>query len=157
MKEHWIKTIFKHAKDCKGKMIASVLFAIIGVFGGLVPYYGVYNLVVILTGDSPTISDAIPWVLICLAGYVIKLVFHALSTALSHISAYTILNNLRLKICERLMGAPLGVVINEKVGRIKNAVIDRVETIELPIAHMIPEGLSNIFACPQCFCVFNQR
>ena len=151
MKEHWIKTIFKHAKDCKGKMIASVLFAIIGVFGGLVPYYGVYNLVVILTGDSPTISDAIPWVLICLAGYVIKLVFHALSTALSHISAYTILNNLRLKICERLMGAPLGVVINEKVGRIKNAVIDRVETIELPIAHMIPEGLSNILLALSVF------
>ena len=151
MKEHWSKTVLRHTNHCRGKMIISVFFAIIGVFGGLVPYYGIYNLVIILTGDAPAFADVIPWVLICLAGYVIKLVFHALSTALSHISAYTILNNIRLKICERLMGASLGVVINEKVGRIKNAVIDRVETIELPIAHMIPEGLSNILLAASVF------
>ena len=151
MKEHWSKTVLRHTRHCRGKMIASVLFAIIGVLGGLVPYYGIYNLVIILTGDAPVFGDVLPWVLVCLAGYVIKLVFHALSTALSHISAYTILNNLRLKICEKLMDAPLGVVINEKVGRIKNAVIDRVEVIELPIAHMIPEGLSNILISVSVF------
>ena len=46
MKEHWTKTILRHTNDCKGKMITSVLCAIIGVFGGLVPYYGVYRIIV---------------------------------------------------------------------------------------------------------------
>ena len=151
MKEHWSKTVLRHTAHCRGKMTVSVFFAVISVFGGLVPYYGIYNLVIILTGESPAFGDVMPWVLTCLAGYVVKIVFHGFSTALSHISAYTILNNIRLKICERLMGAPLGVVINEKVGRIKNAVIDRVETIELPIAHMIPEGLSNILLAVSVF------
>ncbi|MCG8572185.1 MAG: ABC transporter ATP-binding protein/permease, partial [Spirochaetes bacterium] len=151
MSEHWSKTVLKHAGQCKGKMTISVLCAIVGVFGGLVPYYGVYNIVIILTGELPDINMIIPWILVCLSGYIIRLVFHSLSTVLSHISAYTILNTLRLKMSERLMGTPLGVVLSEKVGRLKNAFIDRIETIELPIAHMIPEGFSNLLLAISVF------
>ena len=142
--EHWSKTVLRHTKHCKVKIIFSVIFAIIAVAGGVAPYYGVYNIVIILTGEAPETAAVIPWVLVCAAGYLVRMLFHAVSTTLSHISAYTILNNIRLAIAERLMGAPLGTVINEKIGRIKNVVIDRVETLELPIAHMIPEGLSGI-------------
>ena len=42
------------------------------------------------------------------------------------------------------MKAPLGTVISESVGKLKSVLVDRVETIELPLAHMIPEGISNL-------------
>lgn len=67
----------------------------------------------------------------------------------SDISAYTILENIRLSLAQRLMKAPLGTVLGESVGKLKNVLVDRVETIELPLAHMIPECISNLFA-PHC-------
>ena len=70
--------------------------------------------------------------------------FYGISTTLSHISAYTILENIRLSLAQRLMKAPLGTVLGESVGKLKNVLVDRVETIELPLAHMIPECISNL-------------
>ena len=63
---------------------------------------------------------------------------------LSHFSAYTILENIRLGLAKRLMKAPLGTVLGESVGKLKSVLVDRVETIELPLAHMIPECISNL-------------
>lgn len=144
MKEHWIKKVLRHTTNCKMKMVLSVICAIIGVFGGLLPYYGVYRIVTVLTNDTSDIRQVVYWVIFSFIGYLIGMVFHTISTMLSHISAYTILNNIRLRMSEKLMGAPLGVVLSEKVGKLKNIIVDRVEVIELPIAHMIPEGFSNL-------------
>lgn len=63
---------------------------------------------------------------------------------LAHFSAYSILENMRLKIADRLMKAPLGTVLNQPVGKLKSVMVDRVEAIELPLAHLIPEGISNL-------------
>ena len=82
--------------------------------------------------------------MVCLAGYIVKLIFYAISTMLAHFSAYTILESMRLKIADRLMKTSLGTVLNQPVGKLKNVIIDRVETIELPLAHLIPEGISNL-------------
>ncbi|WP_434305985.1 ABC transporter ATP-binding protein [Clostridium botulinum] len=145
MKEkNWLITVLFFAKECKMKMIISVLCAIISVIGGLLPYVGVYQIIILFFNGRQTVKDILFWSVICLAGYVVKLVFYAISTTLAHFSAYTILENMRLKIADRLMKAPLGTVLNQPIGKIKNIIVDRVETIELPLAHMIPEGISNL-------------
>lgn len=145
MKEkNWLITVLSFAKECKMKMIISVLCAIISVIGGLLPYVGVYQIIILFFNGRQTVKDILFWSVICLAGYVVKLVFYAISTTLAHFSAYTILENMRLKIADRLMKAPLGTVLNQPIGKIKNIIVDRVETIELPLAHMIPEGISNL-------------
>ena len=84
------------------------------------------------------------WCWIGLGTYAIRFLFYGISTSLSHISAYTILENIRLALAQRLMKAPLGTVIGESVGKLKSVLVDRVETIELPLAHMIPECISNL-------------
>ncbi|NFM71330.1 ABC transporter ATP-binding protein [Clostridium botulinum] len=145
MKEkNWLITVLSFAKECKMKMIISVLCAIISVIGGLLPYVGVYQIIILFFNGRQTVKRILFWSVICLAGYVVKLVFYAISTTLAHFSAYTILENIRLKIADRLMKAPLGTVLNQPIGKIKNIIVDRVETIELPLAHMIPEGISNL-------------
>ncbi|NFI06195.1 ABC transporter ATP-binding protein [Clostridium botulinum] len=145
MKEkNWLITVLSFAKECKMKMIISVLCAIISVIGGLLPYVGVYQIIILFFNGRQTVKRILFWSVICLAGYVVKLVFYAISTTLAHFSAYTILENMRLKIAHRLMKAPLGTVLNQPIGKIKNIIVDRVETIELPLAHMIPEGISNL-------------
>ena len=42
------------------------------------------------------------------------------------------------------MRLPLGTVTGKTAGELKSIIVDRVETIELPLAHLIPEGLSNL-------------
>lgn len=145
MKEkNWLGTVLTFASECRVKMIFSVICAIISVAGGIVPYVGVYQIIVSFFDGSQTIKSILFWWGICLTGYVVKLSFYAISTMLAHFSAYTILENMRLKIADRLMKAPLGTVLNQPVGKLKNVIVDRVETIELPLAHLIPEGISNL-------------
>ncbi len=138
-KKHWSNTLFKYTYNCKGRMSISLIFATISVLGGLVPYYGAYNLINLIIGRSLTNSIAFKWCIICLVGYTVQVTAHAISTSLSHISAYTILENIRNDISTRLMNAPLGEVLSKRIGKLKNTIIDRVELMEIPIAHMIPE------------------
>ena len=57
-----------------------------------------------------------------------------ISTLLSHVSAYTILETLRRDFIEKLMRASLGTVQEKSIGQIKNVFLDRIEGIEVPLA-----------------------
>lgn len=70
---------------------------------------------------------------ISILAYAIRFLLYGISTGLSHISAYTILKNIRLSIAEKLMKAPLGTVLSESVGKLKTIMVDQVEKIELPL------------------------
>jgi ATP-binding cassette subfamily B protein IrtA len=143
-KKNWVGTLFSFASRCKGKMTLSVFCAIISVAAGIVPYFGVYNIIAMFIEGTPGMDTLLFWSAVCLAGYFIKLLFYGFSTVLSHISAYTILEGIRLKIADKLMKAPLGTVLNETAGKFKNIIVDRVEALEIPLAHVIPEMLSNL-------------
>ena len=49
------------------------------------------------------------------------------------------------------MHLPLGVVESKKIGELKNIFVDKVETIELPLAHMIPEVIGNLLLSAAIF------
>ena len=140
----WISIVFSFASQCRGKIALSVLCAIISVVAGLIPYWSVYQIITLFIGGSPVMAEVWKWCWIGLGAYAIRFLLYGISTSLSHISAYTILENIRLTLAQRLMKAPLGTVIGESVGKLKSVLVDRVETIELPLAHMIPELTSNL-------------
>jgi len=144
-KEHWIKSILQFTGSSKVPLALSVLLAIMSVIGGLVPYVAVYQILLLLIEGTQTMQRLLFWIAIAAAGYIALTVFHAISSYFSHRAAYHILEEIRLQLAERLIRAPLGHVLNQPVGTIKNVLIDRVETLELPLAHIIPEGISNLF------------
>lgn len=143
-KINYTKTIFDLAKTCKGKFIFSIIFAIISVIGGFIPYLCVYQILCLFLEGTPKFEEILYLCGISALAYLIKILCYGISTTLSHISAYNILEQLRLKIIDKMMKAPLGNVLNQTSGKLKNIIVDRVETIELPLAHMIPEGISNL-------------
>ncbi|MGG2081139.1 ABC transporter ATP-binding protein [Lysinibacillus pakistanensis] len=144
-KEHWIKSILQFTGSSKVPLALSVILAIMSVIGGLVPYVAVYQILLLLIEGTQTMQRLLFWIAIAAAGYIALTVFHAISSYFSHRAAYHILEEIRLQLTERLIRAPLGHVLNQPVGTIKNVLIDRVETLELPLAHIIPEGISNLF------------
>lgn len=73
-----------------------------------------------------------------------QILCYAISTTFAHISAYTILEQIRLKMAKRLLRAPLGEVTAQSAGRLKDIFLDKVSTIELPLAHVIPEVGSSL-------------
>ena len=145
MKERtWLGILLSFAAPCRGKMAASVVLAILSVAGGFVPYLGVYQIIRLFLERQASWEGILFWCGVCLAGYAVKVAGYALSTMLAHVSAYTILEGLRLQAADRLMGAPLGEVESRPIGAMKSTIVDRIEDIEPPLAHMIPELSSNV-------------
>ena len=140
----WLAILLSFAGPCRGKLVLSVICAIISVVGGFVPYLGVYEILRLFIHQSASGTELLRWAGVCLAGYTVKVAFYAFSTMLAHVSAYTILEGLRRQVAHKLMHAPLGSVLSKPVGSLKSTIVDRIEDIEPPLAHMIPELSSNI-------------
>lgn len=143
-KDNWVKILFSFAAPCKGKMALSVFCAILSVAGGFIPFWAVYEILLAFINQNVTLNGILIWCLVGAAGYLLRVACHGISTILAHISAYTILEGIRLKIADRLMKAPLGEVMGRLIGYLKNIIMDKVEDLEPPLAHMIPELTSNL-------------
>ena len=108
---------------------ASILVLVAGVAMSVLPYFFLYRLLrPLLTGGSLTLEETL---------YVEGL-------ALSHRSAYHTLENLRLHLQSKLEKQPLGAIQEKGVGVWKKMFIDDIESMELLLAHALPEGLSNL-------------
>jgi ATP-binding cassette subfamily B protein len=132
------------ASICKAKMIMAVIFAILSVFGGMIPYIGVYGLIQLAILNELTSKNLLLWCSVCAGGFILQIVCYAISTTFAHVSAYTILEQIRLKMAQRLLQAPLGEITSQPAGKLKDIFLDKVGTIELPLAHVIPEVGSSL-------------
>lgn len=129
----------------------SILLSIISVFSGLVPYWAVFKIILMMINNTYTINTIMFYIFISLIAYISQVCCFGASTMLSHITAYEILSHIRKKLARKLMHLPLGVVESKKIGELKNIFVDKVETIELPLAHMIPEVIGNLLLSAAIF------
>lgn len=138
---NWLSVLFGYASRCRGKMAASFLFSVASVACGFVPFWCVYKVLQLFmdAGFVPTAEAITFWLAIAALAYMGSKVLFGVSTILSHISAYSILASLRHDFIDKLMRASLGTSSAKSVGSVKNVFIDRIEGVEVPLAHMIPE------------------
>lgn len=142
--KNFINVLFAYAGGEKKKMILSVILSVISVMLGLVPFYCMYELISMFVTNAVTTGEIVKWCMIALLSYALKILTFTLSTGTSHSMAYTILEGLRLRLADRFLHAPLGNVENHTIGEIKNMMVDKIENLEPPLAHMIPEGAGHI-------------
>ena len=143
-KQSWTKSLFAYAKGEKKKMAVSVVLSVVSVISGLVPFYCMYRLICLFVADAASTAGIVQWCLIALAAYLLKILTFTLSTGVSHNMAYNVLAGLRLRLADRFLHAPLGNVQNHSIGEIKGMMVDKIENLEPPLAHMIPEGAGHI-------------
>lgn len=143
-KKSWINALFAYAENEKKKMVLSIVLSVLSVILGLLPFYFMYELICLFVAGTATTTAIIRWCLFALAAYALKILTFSLSTGTSHSMAYTILETLRLRLADRFLHAPLGNVENHTIGEIKNMMVDKIENLEPPLAHMIPEGAGHI-------------
>ncbi len=122
----------------------SVAFAIAGVLCGILPYFLIGDIVKNLLDCCRDIDVYTKSIIIIALLWAGRCLFHSISTSLSHKATFTVLGNIRKRCCEKLSRVPLGYVLDTPSGSLKNIIVERVDTIETTMAHIVPEFTSNL-------------
>ena len=148
-----ISVLFGLASDSKGKFIQSVVYAVIGVLAGVVPFFiGAKIIVSMINGEK----DVNYYLILCgiaLLAYILKVVFANVSTTISHSATWKTLRNIRLKMISKLSRMPMGTLLEVPSGQMTDTIVDRVEGLETTLAHLVPEMTANLLV-PICLLVY---
>lgn len=124
-------------------MAAAVMVA--GIVMSVLPYWFLYRVIAaILSGrtvDAAMVAETAGASAACL---IIYSVLYVNGLSLSHRAAYHTLEGLRVSLQGKMEGLPLGSIQEKGVGTLKKVFIDDIESIELLLAHAVPEGIANV-------------
>lgn len=143
-KQNFLSCLLSYAREGKQKLILSVILSVVSITAGLVPYYCFYRILCLFLNGSISAAGIWRWSFLALAAYAGRVLCFGLSTTASHYAAYHILEGLRNRVAERFLHAPLGEVTKHSIGEIKGIMVDKIEDIEPPLAHLVPEGSGHI-------------
>lgn len=143
-KKSWLQALFAYAEGERKRMLLSIVLSVLSVMTGLLPFYCMYRMICLFAAGGAAAGEVVRWCLLALLCYAGKILLFSLSTGVSHTMAYTILESLRLRLADRFLHAPLGDVEAHSIGEIKSTMVDKIEGIEPPLAHMIPEGAGHV-------------
>jgi len=136
--------LLSQAGSRKIKFTESVIFALLSTICGIVPYYFVANIIKnIINGEKEIKTYAVSCAVILLL-WLGKSVFHAVSTANSHLATFHVLAEIRKKALDKLAKMPLGDVLSQPSGSLKNIIVERIDATETTLAHILPEFTAGI-------------
>ena len=136
--------IWDFAGQHRPQYVLSVLSAVCGVACGILPYFVMAGIISDLLGGCRDMSIYIKNCLVMAALWLGRCGFHSISTTLSHKATFAVLGNIRKRVCAKLSRVPLGTVLDIPSGSIKNVLVERIDSIETTMAHIIPEFTSNL-------------
>lgn len=136
--------IWDFAGEYRGKYALSVLCAVCGVVCGILPYFVMADIIAAMLSGCREMNVYISAGLIMAALWVGRCALHSVSTALSHKATFAVLGNIRKRVCAKLTRVPLGAVLDMPSGSLKNVLVERVDSIETNLAHIVPEFTSNL-------------
>ena len=148
-KQSPIAILFTLASDFKTDFLKSVIFAVIGVVAGVVPYFIGAKIIVALINGNTDVKYFSELCIIALLAFVLKVIFANISTTISHSATYRTLKSIRLKMISKLSKMPMGTLLNTPSGQMKDTIVDRVEGLETTLAHLVPELTANLLI-PLC-------
>ena len=131
-------------KPHRAGFITSVILAVLSVASGMVPYFAVARMVNLLISGEKNFSIYLAWGAAALIAYLLKSIFHGISTRCSHEATFHVLSELRRAVADKLTRVSMGYLTDTPSGRLKTTMVERVEQMEVPLAHIIPEMTSNL-------------
>ena len=135
--------VFAFAGQKKSKYIASVCLAILGAVFQILPFFVTAQILDKLLAGSKILSEYLADGVMLAVFWLLRVLFHSLSTAQSHQATFAVLGNIRKQGLEKLSKMPLGDVQARGSGTLKNILVERVDSMEPTLAHVIPEMSSN--------------
>ena len=136
--------IWDFAGAKRNEYVVSVVTALIGVACSIVPYLIMIELIQNIIAGTATRAWCIKECIYMGMWWIARYAFHSISSCISHHATFTVLANIRLRLLDKLTKLPLGTVLEQSSGSYKNTIVERVDSIETTLAHILPEFTSNI-------------
>ncbi|MCC8122750.1 MAG: ABC transporter ATP-binding protein/permease [Oscillospiraceae bacterium] len=128
----------------RGGYITSLICAAAGVACGMAPYFCVSQIIIALMNQ---VREPGLYGTYCLAAagfWLLRYLLHDVSTLLSHRATFTVLSEVRGRLAKKLTSVPMGFLMDTPSGRLKNIMVERVDSMETTLAHIVPEMSGNI-------------
>jgi len=139
--------LFEWATPYKSLYVISVVTAVFSVIFGLIPFFCTGKIVAaLIEGQSFTFSAYGVWLTVAACAWVLHYVCNAVSTTISHKATFSVIADVRAKTCDKLAEISMGDVMKRSSGELKNIIMERIDGIETPLAHMVPEISSKAIA-----------
>ena len=135
--------IFAFAGQKKSGYIASVCLAAAGAVFQMLPFFVMARIVGRLLAGDRELAGYLADCAVMAVFWLLRVLLHSLSTAQSHRATFAVLGNIRKQGLEKLSCMPLGDVRARGSGELKNILVERVDSIEPTLAHVIPEMTGN--------------
>ena len=139
------KKVLDYAGEYRRLTYRSVAVLLLGVTMSVLPFWFAYQLILPLLGyGALEPAGAVCRVAAIAVCGILYALLYVRGLALSHQASYHTLENIRVSLQKKLEAQPLGTIQEKGVGVLKKMFIDDIESIELLLAHAIPEGISNV-------------
>jgi ATP-binding cassette subfamily B protein IrtA len=124
--------------------IAAVILAVLGVASGLLPYFAMAQMIIQLVDGGKKLAFYLEWCGIAAAGFGLKVILMSLSTTLSHQATFAVISEVRFRLASKLTRVPMGYLLDIPSGKLKTTMVEKVDSIEPTLAHVLPEMTSNL-------------
>lgn len=127
-----------------GQILSSVIIAVIGVFCSVVPYFALAKITQNIAINNTDLEFYVRPILIILGGLIGSVIFHEISTLISHNLAFRIIEDERKKLVRKINRLSMGEIEKRSSGEWTQFMVETLNKIEQPIAHVIPEVIANL-------------
>ena len=127
-----------------GQILSSVIIAVIGVFCSVVPYFALAKITQNIAISNTDLEFYIRPILLILGGLIGSVIFHEISTLISHNLAFRIIEDERKKLVRKINRLSMGEIEKRSSGEWTQFMVETLNKIEQPIAHVIPEVIANL-------------
>lgn len=136
--------MMKYARPHKSGYIWSVILAVSGEVLGLLPYLATARMLGALLAEKSGLSFYLTWCAIGAGGYIAKGILTGISTSVSHKATFLTMAEIRRRLVSKLSRMPMGTLLSTPSGYYKDVIVDRVESVEIPLAHLLPEMTASV-------------
>lgn len=139
------KKVFEYAGPHKKDLYGATFIVLLSVLMGVLPFILAYQVIspLIMGGSmqGEYVFIRVVGVLFCLF---FQAIFYGWGLDVSHEAAYNTLFRLRSSLQKRLETLPLGFIQDKGTGAVKKLFVDDVDSLEVLLAHSLPEGIANL-------------
>lgn len=137
--------VFLYAGPYKRGLYAATGILLLSVLCGVLPFVLAYQIIEPLVSGSTVTTELVTsraaGVLLCL---VAQALLYGWGVNVSHNAAYGTLLRLRTSLQKKFENLPLGVIQDKGTGTVKKLFVDDVDSLEVLLAHSLPEGVANL-------------
>lgn len=137
--------VFLYAGSHKRGLYAATGIVLLSVLCGVLPFVLAYQIIEPLVSGSTVTTELVTsraaGVLLCL---VAQALLYGWGLNVSHNAAYGTLLCLRTSLQKKFENLPLGVIQDKGTGTVKKLFVDDVDSLEVLLAHSLPEGVANL-------------